>query len=334
MNPKNTYLFHIAAIVTIGIWGTTFVSTKILINNGLSPTEIFTYRFLLAYIAIRLLTSLRPFSSTQPDKDPQADRCSRPQRRFSPRRLFADNLRDELLMVAVGFTGGSLYFITENTALETTLASNVSLLVCTAPIWTALFSRLFYPREKVGGNLWAGTFVALAGAALVIFNGSFILELNPAGDILSIVAAISWAFYSIIMRGLGKRYSTMFITRKVFFWGLVTLVPFLLLPGANFNPKTLAIPAVWGNLLFLGFIASFACFAMWNRVMKEVGVVRSSNYIYLNPVFTMFTAWLVLDEQITWAAIGGLVLIIGGLWLAEAGTPAAIKLHSLSKRHI
>lgn len=282
--------WHIAAVLTIAVWGTTFVSTKVLINNSLTPTEIFTYRFFLAYVAIWP---------------------------FSPRKLFAGNLRDELLMVAAGFTGGSLYFIAENSALEGTLTSNVSLLVCTAPIWTAILSRLFYPKDRVGGGFWIGTTVALAGTALVIFNGSFILDINPAYDILSIVAALSWAAYSIIMRGLGGRYSNMFITRKVFFWGLVTLVPFMVLPGADYHPEILARPAVWGNLLFLGLVASLACFAIWNRVMKEIGVVSSSNYIYLNPAFTMLTAWLVLDERITWIAIGGLMLIVGGLWLAE-----------------
>ncbi len=282
-----------AAIVVIAIWGTTFVSTKVLIGYGLSPVEIFTYRFALAYIVIW---------------------------GFSPRKLMADSWRDELLMAAVGFTGGSLYFFTENTALETTLASNVSLLVCTAPIWTALLSRIFYPREGLGGRLWIGTLAAMGGSALVIFNGSFVLELNPAGDMLSIAAALSWAFYSIIMRGLGRRYSTMFITRKVFFWGLVTLLPFLLLPGTGYHPETLAKPAVWGNLLFLGLVASLVCFAVWNRVIKEIGIVASSNYIYLNPVFTMAAAALVLGERITWIAVAGLVLIAAGLWLAERKT--------------
>ncbi len=275
----------------MAIWGTTFVSTKVLIQNGLSPAEIFTYRFLLAYVVIWF---------------------------FAPRKLFADSVKDELLMAAVGFTGGSLYFITENTALETTLASNVSLLVCTAPIWTALLSRIFVPHEeRLGSRLWFGTLAALAGCALVVFNGSFVLQLNPLGDALSIAAALSWAVYSVLMRGLGRRYGVMFITRKVFFWGLATLLPFLLLPGTDYNPAALVRPEVWSNLLFLGFVASFVCFAVWNRVMKEIGVVASSNYIYLNPVFTMAAAALVLDERITWIAVCGLLLIAAGLWLAE-----------------
>ncbi len=274
----------------MAIWGTTFVSTKVLIGNGLSPIEIFTYRFALAYVVILF---------------------------FSPRKLFADSWRDELLMVAVGFTGGSLYFVTENTALETTLASNVSLLVCTAPIWTAILSRIFYPREQLGGKLWLGTVVAMAGSALVVFNGSFVLKLNPVGDALSIAAALSWAVYSIVMRGLGRRYGVMFITRKVFFYGLATLLPFLLLPGADYDPATLLQPAVWSNLLFLGLVASLVCFAVWNRVMNEIGVVAASNYIYLNPAFTMSAAALVLGERITWIAACGLILIAAGLWFAE-----------------
>jgi drug/metabolite transporter (DMT)-like permease len=95
------------------------------------------------------------------------------------------------------------------------------------------------------------------------------------------------------------------------------LIPFLFLPGADYHPEALTAPAVWGNLLFLGLVASFVCFAVWNRIIKEIGVLASSNYIYLNPVFTMIAAALVLSERITWIAVGGLVLIAAGLWLAE-----------------
>ncbi|MDR0907933.1 MAG: DMT family transporter, partial [Rikenellaceae bacterium] len=290
MGKSRQYWFHVAAVVTIVVWGTTFVSTKVLINNGLTPVEIFGYRFLVAYIGIWF---------------------------FSSRKLVADSLRDELLFVGAGVTGGSLYFIAENTALETTLASNVSMLVCTAPLWTALLSRLIYPKDKVGANLWAGTLIALPGMALVVFNGSFVLEINPIGDLLSMAGAFAWAFYSIILRTLGKRYDTVFITRKVFFWGLVTLIPFLFLPSSRLNLAALAVPAVWSNLLFLSVVASLVCFVVWNRILKEIGIVKASNYIYLNPAVTMLTAVIFLGEKITWQAILGLFLIVGGLWIAE-----------------
>ncbi len=248
--------------------------------------EIFSYRFLLAYLVIIF---------------------------FAPRRLWADSFRDELLFVVLGFTGGSFYFVTENTALEFTAAGNVSLLVCTAPVWTALLGF----RGRMGWAFWIGTAVALLGVGLMVFNGSFVLRLSPWGDVLSIAAAVSWAVYSLVMRRLTERYGIMFITRKVFFWGLATIVPFLAFRTRSWDFGVLAEPMVWGNLLFLGLVASLVCFAVWNRVIREVGVVRSSSYIYLNPVFTMVAAWLVLGEAVTWVALAGLVLIVGGLYLAE-----------------
>lgn len=283
-------MWHLVAIAVIAIWGTTFVSTKVLILGGLSPTEIFTYRFLMAYGAIWL---------------------------FAPRRLWADGWRDEGLFALLGFTGGSLYFITENSALEFTAAGNVSLLVCTAPVWTALLARAFRRCERVAKGFWVGTVFALLGAVLVIFNGSFVLKLSPLGDVLSVAAAVSWAVYSLVIRGLSQRYGILFITRKVFFWGLVTLVPFLGLSGATYNFAVLVRPQIWGNLLFLGLVASLGCFAIWNRVIREIGVVRSSNYIYLNPVFTMAAAAIVLGERVSWVAVGGLVLIVCGLYFTE-----------------
>ena len=110
---KPSVWFHLMAAVTVAIWGTTFVSTKVLIGYGLSATDILFYRFIMAYICIWF---------------------------FSPRILWAKSWRDEGVFVLLGLTGGSLYFIAENTALGMTLASNVSLIICTAPILAAFLS--------------------------------------------------------------------------------------------------------------------------------------------------------------------------------------------------
>ncbi len=298
ISKKGEGRYHWIAVFVVTVWGATFISTKLLLADGLSPAEIMFLRFLMAYAAIWFV---------------------------APKRVRSQSWRDEGIFLLLGVFGGSFYFQTENMALRDTLASNAALILCSAPLLTALLSHFFVRGGRLRKNTAWGSLLALSGVALVIFNGSFVLQLNPVGDALSIAAALSWAVYSILMRGMGRRYSTMFITRKVFFYGLVTLAPFLLLPGADYAPAALAVPAVWGNLLFLGFVASFVCFAVWNRVLKEIGVVASSNYIYLNPVFTMAAAVVVLGERITWIAVGGLLLIAAGLWLAETGTRPASK---------
>ena len=280
---------HFLALLTVTIWGATFVSTKILINNGLSPNEIFFYRFLIAYAGIWIV---------------------------SRKKLFADNWKDELLMACAGLFGGSLYFLTENSALGITQASNVAFLLCGTPILTTVLVKLFYREEKIGRMVYYGSVIALAGVALVVFDGATSLKISPLGDLLTLSAALSWGFYSIVIRKLESRYDTVMISRKVFFYGLVTILPTFLYNPPHLRLLFSADAAVWFNLIFLAVMASLVCFVLWNMVVKHLGVVKSSNYLYLNPVITCITSSIVLGEKITPVAVTGALCIMAGVWLA------------------
>lgn len=288
--------FHLLAILTVGVWGTTFISTKILIENGLSPQEIFLLRFLLAYIGIWFI---------------------------SPRRLFSNHWKDEFLMFLAGLTGGSLYFLTENTALQLTQTTNVSFIICSTPLLTTFLSLLSDRNETADCRLIIGSLLALTGVGLLIFNGSFILRLSPLGDFLTLLAAFSWAVYSMVIRRVSHRYSASFITRKVFFYGILTVLPLFLIHPFHFPLSGFAKPAVWMNLLFLGILASLICFVVWNIILNKLGTIRSSNYLYLNPLFTTIAAFLFLSEQLTLFALAGVGLVLGGVFTASR--PAKIK---------
>lgn len=287
---KSKLIFHLIAIATVAIWGTTFVSTKILIQHGLTPSEIFFYRFVLAYICMWSI---------------------------SRKKLFANRIKDELLLFLAGLCGGTIYFLTENTALGITLASNVSLIVCTSPILTTFLSYLFKRKEPFTRHLLYGSFMALIGVGLVVFNGSFILKINPLGDFLSLTAALMWAFYCLILKQLDSQYSTVFITRKVFFYGIMTTLPVFLFRPLHWDTSLMLQPVVWGNLLFLGIIASMLCFISWNACVKELGAVQSTNYIYIVPLVTLLTSAIIIDEKITVIALSGCFLILCGVYLAE-----------------
>ena len=289
MHTTKNYIYHLIAILTVGIWGLTFISTKVLIEHGLSPQEIFLLRFLMAYLGIWFI---------------------------SPRKLFADNWKDELWLLWGGVTGGSFYFFTENTALEITLATNVAFIVCTAPLLTTILSVLIYKKEKATAGLVGGSLLALVGVALVVYNGHFILKISPLGDFLTLLDAFSWAFYSLIMKKMSGRYRTTFITRKIFFYGILTILPAFILHPWQFSLSGLWQPAVWMNLLFLGVLASLVCFVVWNIILKQLGTVRASNYIYLNPLFTLIGSAVLLDEQFTVMSLMGAMLILGGVYWA------------------
>ena len=282
-------------MVVIAVWGTTFVATKMLLSHGLSPRDIFFFRFLLAYMGIWF---------------------------FGPRRLFAQHIKDELLLILAGIFGGSLYYMAGNRALEITQASNLALLACSSPILTIFLSRLFSPFFPENGeprnpHLLKGSLMALGGVVLVIFNGRFILQINPLGDALSLLAALSWALYIMVLKKLGPSYSMLFITRKVFFYGLLSLLPLFYFEPFNWNPQLLMQRAVWGNLLYLGLLASLVCYFLWNTVVKRLGPVRASAYVYLSPLVTMGASLIVLGETITPMALGGALLILLGVALAE-----------------
>ncbi|WP_195629231.1 DMT family transporter [Bacteroides finegoldii] len=289
MELKHGY-YHLIAILTVSIWGLTFIATKVLIGYGLTPQEIFFYRFLIAYAGIWII---------------------------SPKRLFANRWKDEFWLMAGGILGGSLYFFTENTALGITQASNVSFLICTAPLLTTILSLLFYKSEKATKGLIGGSLLALAGVGLVVFNGSVILKISPVGDLLTLLAALSWAFYSLIIRKMTRRYPTVFITRKIFFYGVLTILPAFLLHPLQPDLDILLKPIVLSNLLFLAVLASLICYVLWNVVLKQLGTVRASNYIYLNPLVTMVASMMILQEQITLFALIGAGCIVCGVYLAE-----------------
>ena len=289
MELKHGY-YHLIAILTVSIWGLTFIANKVLIGYGLTPQEIFFYRFLIAYAGIWII---------------------------SPKRLFANRWKDEFWLMAGGIFGGSLYFFTENTALGITQASNVSFLICTAPLLTTILSLLFYKSEKATKGLIGGSLLALAGVGLVVFNGSVILKISPVGDLLTLLAALSWAFYSLIIRKMTGRYPTVFITRKIFFYGVLTILPAFLLHPLQPDLDILLQPIVLSNLLFLAVLASLICYVVWNVVLKQLGTVRASNYIYLNPLVTMVASMMILQEQITLFALIGAGCIVCGVYLAE-----------------
>lgn len=291
MKNKNLK-YHILAIITICVWGTTFISTKVLMNDGLSPVEIFLYRFLLAYICIWF---------------------------FSPKVIFSKNYKDEFLFLLIGLFGGTIYFITENIALKLSLTSNVSLILSTNPIVTAFFTILINKKEKVTKNLVYGSLLALFGVFLVIFNGNFILEINFWGDLLALTAVLSWTIYTLILNKLSNTYSILFITRKLFFYGIVTIIPFILIAPFKFQKDVLLTPTVIFNLLFLGIIASMVCFFTWNLSIKKIGIIKTTNYIYFVPLIAIISASIILKESITMITFLGTVCILSGVYVSENG---------------
>lgn len=291
MSIKSKLPFHLLALFASVVWGSTFASSKVLLNAGMSPAEIMTIRFAIAYLA------MLPFAI---------------------RSVWFKGWRDELLFVLLGLTGGSLYFLAENTAVNITSASStVALIVCANPVLTAIVSRLVWRGERLGNHFAIGSAIALTGMALVVFNGIFVLDDNPIVFILSLASALCWSVYSIALRVMEQRYSSLEITRKVFFWGVITMLPYFLYEPFGIDMEIMGKPEVIFNVVFLSLGASLGCYLLWNVVIRRIGIVVASNYLYFNPVVALITAAIVLDETITMYAVAGCAITIVGVYLCN-----------------
>ena len=202
MSTTQKTLGHVFALFTIVVWGSCYVLTKNLLAAGYTAIQIIPLRMALAYVALLVM---RPKFLRLP-------------------------LKDELMFVLIGITGGSFYFFLQNTALTYTYAANVSIIVSLSPIFTVMLAQLFSrSNEKLGKFVYIGSLVAIAGVVLVVLNGSLNFHLSPLGDVLALAAAVAWAVYSILIKKYTERYDNFIVTRRVMLWAFLTAIPLMLL---------------------------------------------------------------------------------------------------------
>lgn len=297
---RNNYikiLGHLGALVTVSAWGSSFLCTKVLMENGgFTPVEMFVYRFFVAYLILL---------------------C------FSFRKIKSNKWKDELYFLICGVCSGSLYFITENYGLVYTTAGNVSLLSSMSPIFTTILAAIVF-RTRIGVGVITGSIIAFAGVFCIIFSHGEGFVIKPTGDLLALSASISWAVYSIVVKKLMPFYNSLFITRKMFFYGVLTALPLLLMQHEPLKFTHLfdfGQPTLMFNFLFLVLMCSIIAYLIWNESMKVLGPVTTNNYIYMQPLVTMVAAYFLLGEDIYAMGYAGCVLIIGGLIISDKWKP-------------
>jgi drug/metabolite transporter (DMT)-like permease len=285
---KYHLIAHFMSFFVSFVWGVTFVSSKIILEYY-TPVEILIMRFSLAYILLWII--------------------------YPKSHKFC--FKDDIWYFMAGITGVSLYFLFENTALIYSTASNVGVILSSVPIMVAIIAHLFSDDEKFHKNMFYGFIITITGVAIVIFNGQVNLHLNPLGDMLALLCCFVWGFYNLAIKKMDTRISNIFRTRRVFFYGLVTVITYQFIFEGSINLNYLSLPLISFNLIFLGLVASGVCFVFYNHAIKVLGSITTSNYLYLMPVFTVITSTIVLKERLTILIVIGCALIITGTYISD-----------------
>lgn len=281
---------HIFALLTVIFWGTTFISTKILLNDFL-PVEIQFYRFIIGLVALTIVY---------------------------PYKMKVENKKHELFFAAAGFCGITLCYLLENIALTYTMASNVGVFGSLVPIFTALIAYIFLKEEPLRINFFFGFVIAMLGVCFISYSTTATFQLNPLGDCLALAGTFSWAVYSVFTRKISKfGYHIIQTTRKTFFYGILFLLPILFLFDFKLEFERFTNPVNVFHLLLLGLGSSALCYVTWNFAVQVLGPVKTSIYIYLMPVITIAASVIVLNEKITWLSGLGILLIFKALYISE-----------------
>lgn len=279
---------HLLAIVTMLIWGTTFISTKILLHD-FSAIQILYLRFVIGFIVLLVIY---------------------------PKCLKVKERKHELTFIMAGLTGICLYYLLENIALIYTNVSNVGIIISIAPFFTAILTHLFFKEEtKLTIRFFIGFFIALMGICFINLNG-FKFSFHY-GDLLAVMAAFVWAVYSLLTRKISSYgYHIILTTRRTFLYGLIFMFP-MTFYHIEFNIDQFFQLSHLLNFLYLGVGASALCFVTWNFAVKVLGTIKSSVYIYTVPVITVFTSAIVLKEPLTLTVIIGTVFTLIGLLISQ-----------------
>ena len=291
MIENKQILGHLAATLTIFIWGITFISTKILLVD-LHPIEILISRFIIGLIILKLT-------------------C--------PKFLRVREKIHELYLALAGLCGVTLYFLCENLALTLEYASNVGVITSIAPFFTGLLSFWLLREEKPTKIFFVGFAIAITGICLISYNGQANLNMNPLGSLLAFFAPVVWSFYSVLVKKISSLgYNTNQMTARIFFYGILFMLPTTFFFDCSWNIANFIKPINLLNLLFLGVCASALCYTSWNFAIRVLGAVKTTVYIYAMPVVTVIASWLILSENITPLAIIGTICTLAGLFVSES----------------
>ena len=258
---------HLFAAFTVTAWGTSFLVSKNLLTH-LTPTQLMWMRFVIAYIALWIIHPVWYFQ-----------------------------WKNELRFLALALVSNTLYFYTENTALTLTQATNVSILVSTAPILSAILLSLSRKKEVLSRHQKIGYVVAFIGVALA--------------------SAMSWAVYSLFARTMLERFDSFLVSRKLMLYGIISAFPMLLAEGQRIPLSAILNSMGVVSLFYLGIICSALCYVLWNSAIARIGTLRTNLYIYAVPLVTMLAGTLLRFEKVTGMGLLGIVLVVGGMVLSN-----------------
>ena len=283
MNKKALIL----ALITVFIWGSTFATNSVSLQNGYSAGHLLLIRFIVASIIFGVIALLPKMKIRVPDK------------------------KDIFRIVILGFIGISGYHICATFGQLTVSAGTAGMLVGSGPIFTTIFAILIL-KEKLGKVGWIGLAFGFVGIKLIALGttSKASLGISP-GVFLIITAAIATSIFFVYQKPLFKKYTAIELT-AYFTWA--GTIPFLIFsPGLIEGIQSASLEANI-SAIYIGIFPTAIAYLTWAIALSLSDASAISSTLYLEPVIAIILAWILLNELPTsLSLVGGFIAISGVL---------------------
>lgn len=284
---KNTLLGSLYLSLAASIWGGMYVVVKYVVDV-VPPLELVWIRYVIAVIALLLIGIIT-------------------------RQSWRIEKRDILLIVMIGVIGNTISIVTQEIGTMLSTAQMGAIITGATPAFMVLFARIIL-KEKITFQKAFSVILATLGVGIIVGNAGIDPSLQ-LGGISLLVAALTWALMSVLIKRVPGHYSQIVVTFYAALVAVVLLTPVTVSRLPDLDVSALMHPSIWGGLVYLGVISTACGFLLWNRGLQMLNASSGGLFFFFQPVVGTFLGWLLLGEQIGLSFWAGTALICMGVLL-------------------
>jgi len=301
-------VIYLELILMVFVWSFSFIIVDISVDF-IPPLAIALYRFIIVsfiFLIVDICKKIIKYRGSSKKIESETNT------KFSK--------TDWILILIASFTGISLFFLAQYSAIELIGPSLPALFVCLlAPVIIALLALVFF-KEKLNLLKILGFIIATVGGFLLVTGGN-INTLSPKsqnflGYLFALMTPLLWSIYSTSTKKIIKSRSSIIMNKYIAYLGTIELIFFLLISGeilifiVNFLNLILFLSA-----LYLGLGCYILGYYIWQNSQKLLKSSKVASFLYIEPFLTLiFSFWLQRSETILlWNIIGGVIVLIAVL---------------------